>query len=326
MSSSANSVRSRLVTGALIAMLGLAARGAQAQELTLALAQAQAPAPAAPNVPVFSKNYFVTGDYLVSGVGLKGKGGADGFARDSIVVAATALPDNAEPVAAFLYWASVVTQSNKSAGLTGAQFNGQDIATLTKVLNPLGTSPCWSSGGATGSPDGSKQMIYHRADVLRYLNHDATGRLVAPGTYQVKLPDSGSTGNEVTFTLGASLVVIYRDPSKPLTSIVIYDGGYSMNNATQSMTQTIRGFYQASTTSPAARGKRSRRTARRAWARRRHRSSRGLRGCRPRGPTGRIAGGRPSGRASRVDTRGLRLPTPRRRPAPSARPASSATA
>src|SRR6476469_1461897 len=45
--------------------------------------------------------------------------------------------------------------------------------------------------------------------------------------------------------MGASLVLIYRDPRLPYNGIVIYDGGYTMNNATDSMTQTIKGFYQA---------------------------------------------------------------------------------
>ena len=35
----------------------------------------------------------------------------------------------------------------------------------------------------------------------------------------------------------------------PLNAIVIYDGGYTMDNDSQSMTQTIRGFYQADGTS-----------------------------------------------------------------------------
>ena len=67
------------------------------------------------------------------------------------------------------------------------------------------------------------------------------------------LADSGN-GNSTPSTLGASLVIIYRDsasfgdPELPLKAIVIYDGSYTMNQSTQSMTQTIEGFYQASTT------------------------------------------------------------------------------
>src|SRR5262249_25898725 len=73
-------------------------------------------------------------------------------------------------------------------------------------------------------------------------------------------PDSGvgagvssATKNQAILLQGASLVVVYRDPSAPLTSIVLYDGGYTMNSAASPLSQTIRGFYQASNTSPVAR-------------------------------------------------------------------------
>jgi hypothetical protein len=79
--------------------------------------------------------------------------------------------------------------------------------------------------------------------VLRFLPADASGNLVVNGAHSVEIPDSG--GNTVPTALGASLVVVYRDPSLPLNAIVIYDGGYTMDNSTGSMTQTIRGFYQA---------------------------------------------------------------------------------
>ena len=65
---------------------------------------------------------------------------------------------------------------------------------------------------------------------------DGNGKVQANGVHQVALPDAGS-GNQVPSTAGASLLVIYRDPAKPLTSIVIYDGSYSMDNSTQRMDQ-----------------------------------------------------------------------------------------
>ena len=53
---------------------------------------------------------------------------------------------------------------------------------------------------------------------------------------------------------GASLVVIYRTKIRPapFRSIVVYDGGYTMDQANDAMTQTLEGFYQSSAT-PAAR-------------------------------------------------------------------------
>jgi hypothetical protein len=77
---------------------------------------------------------------------------------------------------------------------------------------------------------------------------DADGRLIANGNHVVQIPDAGSTGNGVPIALGASLVVIYRDPRMPLNAIVLYDGGFTMNNSQDTMSQTIKGFYQAAGT------------------------------------------------------------------------------
>jgi hypothetical protein len=56
----------------------------------------------------------------------------------------------------------------------------------------------------------------------------------------------------VPFTLGASLVVIYRAPTDPLRAIVVYDGGFTMDNGTDAISQTIAGFYQSSSLDPSA--------------------------------------------------------------------------
>ena len=100
-------------------------------------------------------------------------------------------------------------------------------------------------------------MLAYRADVLRFflpqLQPTGQNLRIANGSHEVKLPDSGS-GNQVPSTSGVSLVVIYRDPNPaaPMKSIVIYDGGHTMDESTEGMTQTIRGFYQASSTNPSA--------------------------------------------------------------------------
>src|SRR5688572_12751042 len=93
------------------------------------------------NAPAFSKNYFLTGDYAVAGVPLKGTG-ANGFAAGDIVI--SGVPAGAQPVAAFLYWATIVPHTDLASAIAGAQFDGQNIASVSKILNPLGTSPCWS--------------------------------------------------------------------------------------------------------------------------------------------------------------------------------------
>src|SRR3954451_11832877 len=59
----------------------------------------------------FFKNYFITGDYVVAGVGLRGAG-VNGIATGTIKVAN--VPPNADVVAAFLYWQEV---SKKQLGV-----------------------------------------------------------------------------------------------------------------------------------------------------------------------------------------------------------------
>ena len=46
----------------------------------------------------FFQNYFVTGDYAVGGIGLRGKGNGEGIARDAIPF--TGVPQDADVLAA----------------------------------------------------------------------------------------------------------------------------------------------------------------------------------------------------------------------------------
>src|SRR5258708_7773209 len=54
----------------------------------------------------YTKNYFVTGDYVVGGVGLRATG-VNGFATGTIKI--SGIPAGADIVAAFLYWQTVET-------------------------------------------------------------------------------------------------------------------------------------------------------------------------------------------------------------------------
>lgn len=194
----------------------------------------------------FFKNYFVTGDYAVAGVGLRGQG-IGGFAQGTINLN-NSVPAGADVIAAFLYWQTVELTPNPSS--INGFFRGKAI--VGKPLGDPKNAACWSSGGTTG-PSGSSGRVY-RADVLRYLDIDKTKNVrVANGAHTVRLPDSGANGNgNAPFTNGATLVVVYRivvpgDPSAaPLKSVVIYDGAFTMAKRGDGMTQTVGGFYQAS--------------------------------------------------------------------------------
>jgi hypothetical protein len=107
----------------------------------------------------------------------------------------------------------------------------------------VGTPPCWSGGGGTGSSGGAHKTYTYRADVLRFLAWDeTTGKLAVNGAHEIQLPDGGDVA-----ALGASLVVVYSAPEKPFSAIVLYDGAYTMDQSTEGMFQSIRWFYDGTT-------------------------------------------------------------------------------
>jgi hypothetical protein len=191
-----------------------------------------------PDSLTFFRNFFVTGDYVAAGVGLRGQGDVTGYATNAITI--SGVPANAVVVAAYLYWETMESTSTPSSG--NAFFQGYPI-----IGKPIGgkTTPCWSSGGGTGSSSGSKSLRVYRADVKPYMV--VNGNYTANGTFQVRARDSGSAGNGGTpLTEGASLVVVYQTAhATQMRSVVIYDGAYTMNNGTPSMNVDIKGFYQA---------------------------------------------------------------------------------
>jgi hypothetical protein len=202
------------------------------------------------------QNYFITGDYVVGGVGLRGlgvNGMATGTIRipDANSVPSTGVPGGADIVAAYLYWQTVESSQAPHSGQKGF-FNGYAISgqPLGNPLNPVS----WSSGGCSGSSNGAKTMTTYRADVHPFLKLDSSGNAVGNASYQVSLPDSG-TGGASPLTFGASLVLIYRvlSPSMPLNGIAVFDGSYAPSNGAQSLSQQIYGFYQAAnSTTPVA--------------------------------------------------------------------------
>ncbi|HEV2388114.1 MAG TPA: hypothetical protein VGS20_12755 [Candidatus Acidoferrales bacterium] len=214
-----------------------------------------------PNPLQLFNNYFVTGDYVVGGVGLRGLG-VNGLATGNITIPdpnqpnSAMVPKGADIVAAFLYWETVESSMSTFAGQQGF-FNGYAI-TGTVLGNPNAPTS-WSSGGCSGSSQGSKTMRTYRADVRPFLPLDSNpksptfGQVSANGSFSVSLADSGSNGGGAPLTLGATLVMIYRvlSPRVPLNAVILYDGAFAPSNTSQTMSEPIVGFYQAST-SPVA--------------------------------------------------------------------------
>jgi len=250
---SANSRRGRSI--AMAAMLGMLSVFVFAQS-----AAAQNGANQACQTPLcLSNNYFVTGDYVVGGVGLRGMG-VNGLATgtisipDTVQARATGVPSKGVPagadiVAAFLYWQTVESSQAGFAGQNG--FFGPAGQVPYPIQGTILGNPnapvSWSSGGCSGSSQGSKTIRTYRADVRPFLSLDANGKPVANGSFTVSLADSGSNGGGVPLTLGATLVIVYRvlSPNEPLSSIVFYDGSFAPSNTSSTMTQPIIGFYDA---------------------------------------------------------------------------------
>ncbi len=186
----------------------------------------------------FKNNWFLTGDYTVGGTGLRGTG-VGGTATGTIHI--NGVPANADIIAAYLYWETLGNGQNGT--LTPANPLGTPTA-KNIVGTPLGTtaSPCWDLATIT----------VYRADVLQYFPRDANGRQLVNGAHMISLPDSGDF-NTAPSTEGASLVIVWRLPGMSYKAIVLYDGAFTIPAEGSNFSQTILGFYQASSVNPLAR-------------------------------------------------------------------------
>ncbi len=175
------------------------------------------------------------------------------------------VPVGVDILAAYLYVQTTEAATAQWSGIDHAKFNGFDLGpgtnSFAKALNwEQATRPCWSLAFP-----GSRRLVTYRTDVLRFLPLGPVDNPehVLTGPMTIEVPDSGLSFPDLdelgqenpAFTgpraVGASLVVLYRDPSKPLRSVVIYDGGVT-KQAFETMGLTISGFDQASLT-PGAR-------------------------------------------------------------------------
>jgi hypothetical protein len=203
----------------------------------------------------FFRNWFLTGDVRMAGVGLRSLGGPDGMAHGTIQM--NNVPADGEVLSAYLYWATEEVAPSP-IGMNGSFKAAGTTVAVPIVGTPLGnttTNPaCWSSGGTPGAANSTGRA--YRADVRAILQKDANGNRIANGSHDVVLPDSGGNGNgNIVFTNGATLVVLYRKfvpgiaPGNPLAepfrAIVAFDGPYTIGK-NAAMTQPIGGFYQAS--------------------------------------------------------------------------------
>ncbi|HEY0747808.1 MAG TPA: hypothetical protein VGD63_14000 [Steroidobacteraceae bacterium] len=247
--------------------------------LTLAFVVLGAPSAQAHQALSFFKNYFVTGDYVAAGVGLRGKG-VNGIATGTITIDPSQIPAGAEIVAAYLYWETLAANGGPVAStLAGAKFQKNDISGGAVLVNQGGSPGCATregddheedDGDGSSSGGASSSVYVYRTDVLPYLERitpsDPTRpvQVVAAGPHEVSLPDAGRAGR-LPSTLGAGLVIVYRvagydpnslplaysAPKMPLKSIVIYDGGFTLSKGAP-LSLPMEGFYEASRAAPNA--------------------------------------------------------------------------
>jgi len=119
------------------------------------------------------KNYFVTGDYVVGGVALRGlgapssaiAGGAGSYATG--VIHMNGVPQGADIVAAYLYWETISGTSVNQSTLAIGAFRGNRI--VGKQLAGPTVLACFGSGGGNGGTNGATPLLVFRADVLKYL-------------------------------------------------------------------------------------------------------------------------------------------------------------
>ena len=175
----------------------------------------------------YFKTYFGNFGHVVGGVGLSGGGDSTGLATGTITI--QGVPDTADIAAALLYWSSMEESNDPIASSTGTfrpaggnpvVIKGKQIAP-TLSANPVTMVPsCWGSGGGSGTTAHATNLHVYFTDVLYLLprsTNDATfGKVLANGSFEVKLPDSGgggsqspSSGNQVIRTEGASLLIVY---------------------------------------------------------------------------------------------------------------------
>ncbi|MGD1073047.1 MAG: YDG domain-containing protein [Bryobacteraceae bacterium] len=204
----------------------------------------------------YFKNYLVTGDYAVGGVGLYGKAvngsvtgtinfsgvpctsGPGFFASVQPCTENGALP--ADVVAAFLYWQAIEPTAMPS--YAAGTFDTNPF--ISVALGNTNVPSCTAGGGTQSGP----YARVYRADVLRYLPINAAANVrMANGAHTIQLK-SNAAGTQFT---GATLVVVYRlvTPGNPriasLRSVVLYDGVFT-GTSSLGLNQTMGGLVQAS--------------------------------------------------------------------------------
>jgi hypothetical protein len=188
-------------------------------------ASAAAAVAVAAGAPTTFANIDVNGGYVAAGVGLRNRGAG--------TITLSGIPSGAVVQAAYLYW-SVLGGAAEPATFRSATIDGTPV-TGTKVGS--GPAPCWSTV-TTG--------YAYRATVTTLVGGNGVYALSGFASGVTSGADAFSTAEVPPLTDGASLVVVFRKSTYPLTRVVIADG-YGMVNTAAGLTATIPFGFAATT-------------------------------------------------------------------------------
>jgi hypothetical protein len=155
------------------------------------------------------------GGVTAAGVGLRGSGTGD------III--EGVPEGSQIHRAFLYWSVLgTTGAFEFPSINGTIAQGEVIG--------ISDNPCWAE------PPGLQFLHFnYRADV--------TVAVTGNGTYTIAgLPDNLAEGND---SQGASLVVIYENPTEFYRTVIINDGGVTLDIEDNTWIDTIEDFETA---------------------------------------------------------------------------------
>jgi hypothetical protein len=155
----------------------------------------------------------LNGGYVAAGVGMRNRG----YGTINI-----SLPSGSSIVAAYLYWDILGITADSS--FARGQFNGKAIS---GTLIGQGPDPCW----------GNSSNFAYRADVTPLVTSSSTSYTLSgfrSGT--TNGGDPWVSGSTAPMLEGASLVIIYQNPSAPMTQVQLYDGSFETHGVVGTLT------------------------------------------------------------------------------------------
>ncbi|MBN2463425.1 MAG: hypothetical protein JXB43_07480 [Dehalococcoidia bacterium] len=167
--------------------------------------------------------FTLPGGYVAAGVGMRNRGYGD--------ITISGIPSGSTIEKAYLYWDVLYNSSRPSPELKYGNFNG---AQIEGTLIGSGSDPCWDS----------VIMNYaYRADVTSLVTGNGVYSLTDFASSRQDGCDPWICTEGSTLMEGASLVIIYRNPTLPVQTIVVYDGATTLKiKPVPSYTITITDF------------------------------------------------------------------------------------